>query len=288
MCHGTDRFPHAGPSRATAHPTAAAPRHRALAAVRQLALVGLAILFYFLVRGLTEGDAGLAQRHAHALEDLERRLHLHWEPALHHFTVDHSWLRVAANWVYIWGHWPVIIPCLVWLYFRQPTRYGRLRNACFISGAIGLVIFAAYPVAPPRLTPGGFVDTVTRYSHAYRVLQPPALVNRYAALPSLHAGWNLLLGVMLFQASRRRYVRVFAVVLPALMALSVVATANHFVLDVVVGCSLALLGLVLADRLARLGARHRVLAGLTPGVIKAPSVIETSVSPAPPAAPARR
>jgi hypothetical protein len=257
--------------RETSNPTTtseegAGRRTRALAAVRQFVLVGLAVLFYFLVRGLTEGDPSRAVRHAHALVDLEERLGLDWEPAVHGFTVDHPTLRMLANWVYIWGHWPVIIPCLIWLYRRHPASYGRLRNACFISGALGLLIFAGYPVAPPRLTPDGFVDTVTRWSHAYRVLQPPALVNRYAALPSLHAGWNLLLGLAMFHATKRRAVRVFAVVLPVLMAVAVVATANHYVLDVVAGCTLSLLGLALANRLAALGGRHRSLRGLTPGV----------------------
>jgi len=253
-----------------------------LPALRQVALVGLAILFYFLVRGFTEGDPALAVRHAHSLMRLEEQLRLQWEPTVHEFTVEHAWLRMFANWVYIWGHWPVIIPCLVWLYHRHPQRYGRLRNACFISGAVGLLIFASYPVAPPRLTPDGFVDTVTRWSHTYRVLQPPALVNHYAALPSLHAGWNLLLGVAMFRATRRRPVRVFAVVLPALMAVAVVATANHYVLDVVAGVALSLLGLVAANRLADLGERHPALARLTPGVTPAAS------PPGRPAAPARR
>ena len=273
--------------RETTIPTAtsqdrAGQRPSRVAAVRQFVLVALAILFYFLVRGFTEGDPARAVRHAHALVDLEERLRLHWEPAVHGFTVDHPTLRMVANWVYIWGHWPVIVPCLVWLFHRHPARYGRLRNACFVSGALGLVIFASYPVAPPRLTPDGFVDTVTRWSHAYRVLQPPALVNHYAAMPSLHAGWNLLLGLAMFHATRRRAVRVFAVVLPVLMAVAVVATANHFVLDVVAGCALSLLGLAVANRLAALGERHPSLRGLTPGVTAAAG------APAPPAAPTRR
>jgi hypothetical protein len=258
-----------------------------ITAVRQVVLVGLAILFYFLVRGLTEGDPTLAERNATSLVRLEQRLRVHWEPTLHRFTVAHGPVRTLANWIYIWGHWPVIIPCLVWLYRRQPERYGRLRNACFVSGAIGLVIFASYPVAPPRLTPEGFVDTVTRWSHSYRVLQPPALVNRYAALPSLHAGWNLLLGLVMFRATRRRVVRVLAVTLPVLMATAVVATANHFVLDVVAGAVLSLVGLLAANHLADLGQRHPFLARLTPGV-SAGSAADRSDPPVRPAGRRRR
>ena len=85
---------------------------------------------------------------------------------------------------------------LLVLYLHRRPIYLRLRNAMFISGAAGLVVFATYPVAPPRLLDGGpFVDTVTTWSNSYRVLQPPSLVNKYAAVPSLHVGWNLLVGI---------------------------------------------------------------------------------------------
>jgi hypothetical protein len=235
-------------------------------AASQFVLVGLAILLYFGVRGLTEGDVAAALRHAAEVSRLERNLGLAWEAGFQGVVVDHEALRTIANWVYIWGHWPVIVPSLVWLYCRRRGQYGRLRNAFFISGAIGLVIFAAYPVAPPRLADGELVDTVTRWSNAYRVLQPPGLVNRYAAMPSLHAGWNVVLGVVMFRTVHRLGVRVFSVALPVAMCLAVVATANHYVLDVVVGAAVALLGLGLADHLASLGARHEALRRLTPGV----------------------
>ncbi|MGE0309384.1 MAG: phosphatase PAP2 family protein, partial [Acidimicrobiia bacterium] len=124
--------------------------------------------------------------------------------------------------------------------------YVVLRNAMFISGAIGLVIFATYPVAPPRLLPpgSGFIDTVTQWSTSYRVLQPPSLVNKYAAMPSLHAGWNLLVGIALWHAFTSKRVRTFAVASPLLMAFAVVATANHYVIDAIAGAALSLVGLV--------------------------------------------
>ena len=119
------------------------------------------------------------------------------------------------------------------LYVWRHDRYVLLRNAMFISGLIGFLFFAGVPMAPPRMADPGVVDTVTEYSDGYRALQPPALTNKYAAFPSLHAGWNLLLGIVLFQATTHRAVRAFAVAMPAVMAFAVVASANHFVLDVV-------------------------------------------------------
>ena len=98
-----------------------------------------------------------------------------------------------------------------------------------ISGLIGFVFFAVVPMAPPRFVLPEIVDTVTESSSGYRALQPPALTNQYAALPSLHFGWNLLLGIVLFQATTRIPVRAFAVGMPVAMAFAVVATANHYV-----------------------------------------------------------
>src|SRR5690606_6334860 len=139
-------------------------------------------------------------------------------------VLDSGALTTAANWVYIWGHWPVIAITLLWLHRRQPREFVRLRNAMFVSGAIGLVIFALYPVAPPRHLPDRFVDTVTELSRSYRVLQPPSLINEYAAVPSLHMGWNLLIGIFLFRYSRLWLVRAVGVVSPLLMGLAIVAT----------------------------------------------------------------
>jgi hypothetical protein len=92
------------------------------------------------------------------------------------------------NWIYIWWHWPVIITAAVWLFLQHRTAYTRYRNAFLLSGAVGLLFFALFPVAPPRLADAAFVDTLSRYSEAYRTFETPRLVNQYAAFPSLHFG----------------------------------------------------------------------------------------------------
>lgn len=231
---------------ASASPSVWAP---ALELARQVAVVGLAILAYFGVRGLTQGDPAIAVAHGFDVLALERRLgldHEHWAQGL---VAHRPNLVMVWNWVYIWGHWPVIAGTLIWLHRADRRAYLTLRNALCLSGAIGLVIFATYAVAPPRLMPIGLIDTVTEQSASYRVLQPPALVNRYAAVPSLHVGWNLLIGVALWRASRRRLVRAAAVVGPVLMAIAVVVTANHYVIDGLVGSAVALTGWALSTRL---------------------------------------
>ena len=232
------------PRRPTSGTTGAA---LAVDIVRQALLMGLAALAYFGVRGLTQGAIGTALDNADRVIALERALHVAWEEALQNAILDTSWLVTAANWVYIYGHWPVVAGALGWLFVTHRDEYFTLRNAMFVSGAIGIVIFALFPTAPPRLAEMGLVDTVTERSSSYRALQPPGLLNKYAAMPSLHFGWNLLVGIMVWRVVANRVVRMAAVALPAAMAFAVVVTANHFVLDVAVGGMVALTGLWLAQ-----------------------------------------
>lgn len=215
----------------------------------------MAALAYFGVRGLTQSGVARAFAHADQVIDVERSLGIAWETTLQNAILDHGWLVTLANWVYIYGHWPVVACALTWLFVRHREDYLTLRDAMFISGAIGLIIFIAFPTAPPRLIDMGLLDTVTDRSESYRTLQPPGLINKYAAMPSLHFGWNLLVGVVVFRVSRHWLVRAFAIGLPFAMAFAVVATANHFVLDVPAGALVALIGLALVGPVNR-ALRH--------------------------------
>jgi hypothetical protein len=213
---------------------------------RQSALIIAAALLYFGVRGQTEAATSLAVAHGFDLLAFEQTIRLDIEIGLQQLILPYQWAVTAVNWIYIWGHWPVIATTLIWLYRSRRLDFLVLRNALFLSGAIGLVIFAIYPVAPPRLLPMGFVDTVTELSTSYRVLQPPSLVNKYAALPSLHVGWNLLVGLAVFRAGTSWFVRGFGILSPLAMAAAVVLTGNHYVVDAALGALVALTGLALA------------------------------------------
>lgn len=214
--------------------------------VREIGLATAAYFVYFLVRGFTETNIARAEENAHRLIRLERHLGFYHEEAIQDLVTGHDWLINLANWIYIWGHWPVILVVGGWLLYAHPDRYRIVRTAFLVSGAIGLVVFATFPVAPPRLLDIGLADTVTERSHAYRVLQPPIFVNQYAALPSLHFGWDLLIGIALVATANRTVVRVIGVLLPLAMAFAVVATANHFIIDAIAGGALALFGLGVA------------------------------------------
>jgi hypothetical protein len=217
-------------------------------------LVGAALPLYFLVRGLTEGRSDEAMGRSVRLIQLEERLHLFWEPRLQQLVLPHRPLMEFLNGVYLWGHLPVIAALAVLLYVWRRETYLLMRNAFLIPGGIGLIIFATLPVAPPRLTPeSGLADTVLWASSSASVVQPAPFVNQYAAVPSLHFGWNLLVGAGIAVAIPHRVARSFAVAMPFAMLAAVILTGNHYILDALAGLAVVALGLLLALLLRRLG-----------------------------------
>ncbi len=231
---------------------------RAARVVRESLVVLLAALLYFFVRGLMDSQTSLAVANAHDVIALERALGLFHEPWLQQQVIARDWLVTLLNRIYIFGHWPVIIGTLTWLVWKHPGMFARYRSALLLSGAIGLVFFVLLPTAPPRLVPGsGFVDTVTLHSEAYRVLQPPSFTNPYAAMPSLHVGWNLLMGIAIVRHASTRWARWFGYLMPLVMWIATILTANHYIIDGVVGSAVALTGLGIAIWLERRNAPKR-------------------------------
>ncbi len=227
----------------------------------QAVVVVLGVAIYFGVRGHTVGAFAVAERHAWDLVDLERAWRIDVESALQSLVVGSPWRESVANDIYIYGHWPVIAVTMLWLALRHRPQFLRLRDGMILSGLVGMVVFASYPVVPPRLLSGlGLADTVTQRSEAYRVLQPPTFVNQYAAMPSLHAGWDLLVGIAIVTATSSVLLRVVGCAMPLLMGLATVVTANHYVIDVAAGIALVLV----ADRAAVAIGRRRRLAAAVP------------------------
>ncbi|MDA1062282.1 MAG: phosphatase PAP2 family protein [Chloroflexi bacterium] len=223
--------------------------HRRVDFLREAVIVVAAYIAYSFVRGSTEADFADALSHANAIEAFERSRGIYIEEALQAAIVGERWIVEAMNAIYLWGHLPVISLTATWMYVKRPRLFRVFRNAFLVSGAIGLVLFAAFPTAPPRLADLGFVDTVTEYAGLYRFLQPSHLTNQYAAFPSLHFGWSLLIGIALFTASSRLPLRAFAVLSPLLMLAAIVLTANHYLIDALAGGIVALIGLAVAYRL---------------------------------------
>lgn len=227
--------------------------------MREVVLVGVAGLLYSLVRGLTDDRVDLAYANADRVMSLERDLGIFVESDLQGAIVGTPWAVDVANAIYI-AYWPMVIGVAVWLLFARRTMFALYRNALLISGLFGLAIFAVFPLAPPRFA-GGFVDTIAAESAGYRSFNASALVNEYAAMPSMHFGWVLLVGIAVSTLAANRAVRAAGVVVPALMLWSIVVTGNHYLLDAVVGGAIVLAGLGLAWQVrtrfgARLGSAH--------------------------------
>jgi hypothetical protein len=163
---------------------------------------------------------------------LERLPGLDREQRFQASLLKSDWAITAANHVYIFGHWPVLAATMFWLVWKHLRHVALYRSALLISWAIGLGCFLMFPMAPPRLMADyGFVDTVSNGVTAYRVLQPPAFTNQFAAMPSLHVGWNLLMGIAILRHTTTWWARTFGMMMPLIMFLATAATANHFVVD---------------------------------------------------------
>ena len=233
-------------------PTIALPEGRVGRFLFELLLILGAYFSYHLVRGAVNGRVEDAFTNAAGLIRLEQSLGIFWEVQLQGLILSNDFLIDFFNWVYIGGHIPIVGTLAIWIFFFRRHYFARYRNAFLISGAIGLIFFVTLPVAPPRMVPeAGFVDTVTLYNTAYRVLQPPAFSNQYPALPSLHFGWNLLVGLALFQTTRVWYAKAFGLLMPFLMFTAVILTANHYILDPLMGGTIALVALGIAGLLHR-------------------------------------
>jgi hypothetical protein len=244
------------PDRSAHHGRGRSPRGARV--IRESLVILLGALLYFFVRGLMDSQTSLAIAHAHDVIALETALGIFHEPWLQGEIIPHGWLVTLLNRIYIFGHWPVIVGTLTWLVWKHPAQFARYRSALLISGAIGLFFFILFPTAPPRfLTDKGFVDTVTLHSHAYRVLQPPSFTNPYAAMPSLHVGWNLLMGIAIVRCASTRWAKAFGYLMPLVMWMATVLTANHYIIDGVVGSAVALTGLGIAIWLERRHATRR-------------------------------
>jgi hypothetical protein len=224
---------------------------------RELALVAGAGLAYSLVRGLTDDRVGIAFENAERVVDAERAAGVFVEPAVQDAALASGMLTNVANAVYI-SYWPLIIGTLGWLLIWRPATYPLYRNALLISGLLALGLFALFPLAPPRFLPHhGFADTIAMHSDGYREFNASALVNEYAAMPSLHFGWILLAAIAVVRLADQPAVRAIAASAPAVMLWAIVATGNHYLVDALAGGAVVLTGLAAARWLGQSTSRGR-------------------------------
>jgi hypothetical protein len=208
----------------------------------ELGVVTLLMLVYFSIRGGLPEPAEEARARSVQIIELEQDLGIYVEQKLQQHVIDNDLLRNLSNHVYVWAHFPVIIALAFWLYWRDRDKYGLYRDALLMSAVIGLFAYGLFPTAPPRLMPPewGFIDTL---SHAG---EPATFLNDYAAVPSYHFGWVFLALVAVFHTSRNLWLRGGTLAITVAMFFAVVVTANHFILDMIVGVAIVLATLALS------------------------------------------
>ncbi|WAX76796.1 phosphatase PAP2 family protein [Streptomyces sp. KMM 9044] len=213
--------------------------------LRELLLtVGLFLVYKF-GRRLATGHSEAALRNGHDVWELERALHLPGEGGVQSLLLHGDSLVHLANTYYAVVHFPATGAFLIWLFLRRPVHYVWARGVLAAVTAAALVLHLAFPLAPPRmLAATGLVDTARVYGPSvYGPPQTDTLSNQFAAMPSLHFGWALMVAVGLVVATRSRW-RWLWLLHPLLTLLVIVGTANHFWLDAIVAA--ALLGAALA------------------------------------------
>jgi PAP2 superfamily len=207
--------------------------------LRQLAIVAGAYFAYSLVRGLVQGDATAAFQHARDLIQIERTLHVFVEPSVQAWASGSHFIMDLSSWLYVNAQTSITIAALVYLYVRHNRSFYFVRNMFAIALLIALVGYAVFPTAPPRFLPEwGFFDSVSDFTGVHVNHVSPtmsALFNPYAAVPSMHVAFALMIGWPLASLSRTRLAHVLWRLYPLLIAFVIVATANHFILDALLG-----------------------------------------------------
>ncbi|MGJ7418037.1 phosphatase PAP2 family protein [Streptomyces cinereoruber] len=248
----------------------------------ELSLIGVVYAAYTGGRLLVRGDEASAVDHGLAILRLEGLLGIDAERPLNRLFTDVPALGIPADFAYATLHYLVTPAVLVWLFRRRSAHYRAARAWLMAATLLGLVGFTLLPTCPPRLLDAahGFTDTMAHFS-AYgwwggEASAPRGLggmTNQYAAMPSLHVGWALWCGVMLWRYGRTPLLKALGVAYPLLTTVVVMGTANHYLLDAVAGAAVMGAGYLLAPHALRAVDRLRGTTGRTAGTGEAPPVV---------------
>jgi hypothetical protein len=213
---------------------------------QEVAIIGFCYWLYSEVRNLVPEQESIAMRHGRSIQHIQDILHLNFERSLNHFVAIREPIAQLMDYYYATLHFVVTIGVLVWLYTLHPRIYRGARTVLFATSLIALAGFYLYPLAPPRLLPEfGYVDTLKVF-HTWGSLADPKVAehsNQFAAMPSLHIGWALWCGVAIVLCSKRVWVKALGALYPLCTLLVIVGTANHFIVDAVVGLLVFMAGL---------------------------------------------
>lgn len=220
-------------------------------------------LAYKAVRLAVAGRVAVAFDNADRVLSLERVLHIDIEHGLQTLVLHSERLVVAINRYYVSMHFTTFVVFLIWLFVLHREHYPHIRWLIVFSTALALVLHVVFPLAPPRMMPG-FVDTMARFGpNAYASEAVASLANQHAAMPSVHFMWAVIVAYGVVRASRSR-LRWIAVAHPVLTLFAIVATANHYLFDAVVGAGILVFVLATETAIARAMAERRLVAATAP------------------------
>ena len=197
---------------------------------------------YQIVRGIADRSPTEAMDNGRMVMDVQRHLHTLVEPDLQAVALRAGDFFISAlNWSYWLSQFVVVSLALLWIYLFRNEAFAWVRNWILAANLIGLIGYVLLPTAPPRMFPeDGFVDTLASsasLNHGSGLIQLAS--NPYAAMPSLHAADALIVGFALATLVRSRWLKVLWTLWPTWVWLAVMATGNHFWLDIAVGVGVA-------------------------------------------------
>lgn len=202
-------------------------------------LVALYIV-YDASRGLVGGRRTAALAHAQMVASWEQGASVGIERGVQRLAGDIPGLIAAFGWGYMSLHLGATGAALLWLHRRRSEQaYVQLRTALLLASGLGLVGFVLFPTAPPRLAAPGIADTVSSAAVNLNSATLRWLYNPYAAVPSIHIAYATLVGFSLVRWGQRRSWQWLGALYPIWIGGEVIATGNHFVLDVVLGLVVA-------------------------------------------------
>jgi hypothetical protein len=223
---------------------------------RQILIVLCAVWTYELARMMIHPNWPVAMANAQRVDNLERAFDFAWEQSLQRAFLGVPELVEAMNLFYFIGHFVLTAVFFVWLYHRSRAGYRSFRNGFLAATAIAVLIHWQFPTAPPRLLDGLGVEDTLEAIWNIDIGSPhaSAFSNPVAAVPSLHAGWAVGVGVGLVRYGRQRCLRVLGVLYPLAVVLTIVVTGNHFIFDALAGAAVLAAGFLVA-KLPRIGRR---------------------------------
>ncbi len=208
------------------------------------------LLAYQIARGIADRNPARAFENGLRVIDAERHIHGLFELSFQRFVDSSEFLVGIASWTYWNSEFTVVGLALLWVYLRRTEAFIRFRNTILLANVIGLVGYVLLPTAPPRMFPDlGFDDTLSQFAslnHGSGLVN--FVANPYAAMPSLHAADALIVGVVLAFVCRNWAARIFWALWPLWVWFSVMATGNHFWLDVLAGVFVALVAMAIVYR----------------------------------------